>query len=87
MVRGVIVVIFTIFLMIVGLLVATAAIEPIGDQAEKFDSIDDGPLDGTNIIDDVKTSVFEYMPLIVIGGIILWAFRWYLRRERFIGGR
>lgn len=87
MVRGVVVVFFTIFLVAIGLLVGTAVIEPLADHVETYDSIDEGELEGTSIIDGVKTTIFEHMPLVVIGGIILWAFRWYLRRERFVGGR
>lgn len=87
MVRGVVVVIFTILLVGVGLLVGVSVIEPLADEVKGFDSIDDGPLEGTSIIDDVQRVVFEYMPLIVIGGIVLWAFRWYLRQERFVRGR
>ena len=87
MVRGVIVVFFTIFVVMLGLFVGIGMLEPLRDQVEKFDSIDEGELSGSEVNDDVFAVVFEYMPLIVIGGILLWAFRWYMRQERFVGRR
>jgi hypothetical protein len=87
MVRGVVVVVFTIFLMLLGVMLGTAVLEPLGSTVGEFDSINNGPLDGDGVIDDVYGVVLTYSPLIVIGGIILWAFRWYLRQERFVGGR
>lgn len=85
MVRAVVVLIISVFIVLLGLMVGIAAIEPVADAVTQFDSIDNGPLEGTSVIDDVQTTVFEYMPLIVIAGLTLWAFRWYLRRERFVG--
>jgi hypothetical protein len=87
MVRGVVVVVFTIFLMLLGVMLGTAVLEPLGSTVGEFDSINNGPLDGDGVIDDVYGVVLTYSPLIVIGGIILWGFRWYLRQERFVGGR
>jgi len=87
MVRGVVVVIFTIFLALLGVMLGTAVLEPLGSAVGEFDSIDDGSLNGSNVIDDVYGAVLTYMPLILIAGIILWAFRWYMRQERFVGGR
>jgi hypothetical protein len=87
MVRGVVVVVFTIFLMLLGVMLGTAVLEPLGQTVGEFDSINEGPLNGDSVIDDVYGVVLTYSPLIVIGGIILWGFRWYLRQERFVGGR
>lgn len=84
MVRAVIVLIISVFVVLLGLMVGIAAIEPVAEEVKSFDSVDS---QDSSTIDDVQTAVFEYMPLIVIGGLSLWALRWYLRRERFVGRR
>jgi hypothetical protein len=84
--RSVIVVLFTIFLVLIGLLVGVSLLEPLASSVNEFDSVNE-EFDGSGIIDNVLDAVLVYMPLIVIGGILLWAVRWVLRRERVVNRR
>lgn len=86
--RGVVVALVVIFSMAMVLFVAGASVEPLGEHIKGYSSIDEGEMQGTSVINDVYDTVFIYSPLIMIFGIpVVWATAWYLRRERFIGGR
>lgn len=83
--RGVVVVIMMVFVAATAIFVAGAAVEPLGEHIKTYDTIDDGPLDGTKIIDDVYGVVFKWIPLILVFGMFSWAVAYYLRRKRFTG--
>lgn len=84
MVRGVVVLITTAFTLAIGFFVATAVLEPIFSIFGDFAVMSSGPVDGVGLIADIKRVALQWMPLIILGGISLWAFRWYLRRERTV---
>lgn len=84
--RGVVVYIVLIMTILLSLFVAVSVIEPVGEHVKGYDEIDEGPLDGTSVINTTYTVLFKWMPLIVLGGMLIWAVRWYLREERFVGG-
>jgi ABC-type sulfate transport system permease subunit len=84
--RGAIVAIITIFVALIAMFVAGASVEPLGEHVKQYDSIDDGSLEGTQVINDTYKVVFQWAPMILIFGISgVWAIAWYIRRERFRG--
>lgn len=85
--RGVVVVLLMIFVAATAIFVAGASVEPLGEHIKTYDSIDDGPLEGTSVINDVYGVVFKWSPMILVFGMFAWAIAYYLRRERFIGSR
>lgn len=85
--RGVVVVLITIFVAATAIFVAGAAVEPLGEHIKGYDSIDEGPLSGTSVIDTTYDVVFVYAPMIIVFGMLIWAVAWYVRKERFVGGR
>jgi len=84
MVRGVVVVILTAFALSISYFAAVAVLEPVANIFAGFGAMSGGPVNGVAIIDEIKTVVLQWMPLIILGGMSLWAFRWYLRRERTV---
>lgn len=80
--RGVVVVIMTIFVVMLALFVSVATIEPLGEHVKGYDSIDEGALEGTSVVNSVYDGVFKWLPLITIGGMFVWGLRWYIRKER-----
>jgi len=84
--RGVVVVLITIFVAATAIFVSGAAVEPLGEHIKGYDSIDDGELSGTSVINDVYNVVFKWAPMIIVFGMIGWAVAWYVRKERFVGG-
>lgn len=87
MVRAAVAVLLTIFTVMVVLLVGAPVLEDIGSVVGGYDSIDNGPMDGSGMIDNIYDAILVYMPLITIGGIILFAIVYTFRRERIGGGR
>lgn len=84
--RAVATVIMIALLMIAYFLVGIPAIEGIGEPVKEYDSVD-AEFDGSGIIDNIYQSVFLWVPLIFLGGMMIWAVLWYLQRERFAGIR
>lgn len=83
--RGVVVVILVIFTAMLVLFVSTAAVEPIGEHFKTYDSIDEGPLEGTSVINSVYDVLFKWVPMIFVFGMITWGVAWALRSEAFVG--
>lgn len=82
MVRAVLVVVATIFSVTIALFVGGVALEPIAEHVKTYDSIDEGDLNGTDVINDVLTLLLQFAGVIVIGGIILWAVARQYLKER-----
>lgn len=81
--RGVVVVLIAVFTAALALFVAGATIAPVGDHV--IEHADTSAIDGESTIQSLYDTVFIWVPLVLIGGMALWAVAWYLRRERFVG--
>lgn len=80
--RAVVVLVVVLFSLAMVQLFASAAVEPVGEEVkdwvpDKYDST----------INSVYDAVFKWSILIFGGGMMVWALRWYIRRERFVGRR
>lgn len=82
MVRAVVTVLITMFAIMAVLLAGGPVLEDIGQEIGSYDSIDNGPMEGSTMIDQLFNVVMVWMPLIVIGGIILFAVVFTFRKER-----
>lgn len=80
--RAVIVLIIVIFSLAMVQLFASAAVEPVGEEVKEW-----VPESYHSVINDVYDVVFKWSILIFGGGMMVWALRWYIRRERFVGRR
>jgi hypothetical protein len=72
--------------MVAFFLVGIPAIEGVGENVKDYDSVN-SEFDGTGMINNIYKSVFQWVPLIFLGGMMLWAVLWYFQRERFAGYR
>lgn len=81
-VRAVVTVLITMLTVMGVLLVGGPVLEDIGSSVGQYDSINNGPMDGDGMIQGIYDAILIYMPLIVIGGIILFAVVYIFRRER-----
>lgn len=86
MVRAVAVVLLVFFTVAITTFVAGVAVEPLGEHIKSYDTIDEGELNGTQVINDTYDALFKWSPLIVMGGMTLWGVVWYVRRERVRAG-
>ncbi len=80
--RGVITVVIVAVFMVMYMLFAPAAVEGPGEAIK-----DTGKLDSSeeSIIDSLYDSLFKWIPLVVLGGMTVWAVAWYLREQLIIG--
>ena len=81
--RGLIVALMFFFMLSMHLLVASAVVEPLGEEVQDNWA---GPEYDTAINRTFDT-VFKWSALVWAGGGIFFAVRWYTGRERFSGGR
>lgn len=86
MAKGVVIVLMTIFLMVGYFLVGVPAIEGVGESIKDQPKIN-SVMDGTGIIDSMYRALFQWIPLVFVGGMMVWAVAWYLRQESFTGRR
>lgn len=85
-IRAVVLVAMTIFAVAILLLLGTAAIQPVGEDIKDIgDNLD--TVNGATTIDSVYDAVFIYVPLMLIGGIVVFGSALILFRERFTGRR
>lgn len=85
MTRGVLTVVLVIAITTIVLFVASVSVEPVGQHVQ--DNFDTSDVNGSSTIDEVYESVFQWTPLVFVGGFIVWAVRWYIRREATRGPR
>lgn len=82
--RGVVVFFLTLFVVVVMMLVGPPVIENVGEEVKTYDSVDQ---QGKDTIDDLYTSVFVWIPMVLVFGFGVWGVAWYIRRNRVIGRR
>ena len=81
--RGIITVIVTGFMaMLVFGIFAPAVLEPIVDVVANDPVVDDHAVDGAGMGDRLLTVILVWGPLLFIAAALVWAVRWYLRREQ-----
>ena len=89
--RGVVVVIVTIFAAMGMVFVGGVAIEPVGElvtgdsSASDIDAAKEVGADG--VVQTYREMILVGAPLVLIGGMLVWGVAYYMRRERFVGGR
>jgi hypothetical protein len=81
--RGIGTVIFVGFvsMLLFGVL-APAILEPIVDVVINDPAVQNAPIDGAGIADDMLSSVLVWAPLLVLGAGVVSAVVWYFRKER-----
>lgn len=84
--RGIAVVIVTIFTsaLLFGVF-APAVLEPIGQAVTGFSAVQNSPIDAADLFESLKQVILIWAPLLTIGGATVFAIRYYLNRERFVG--
>lgn len=84
--RGIAVVIVTVFTsaILFGVF-APAALEPIGQAVTSYDAVQNSVIDGKGLFNSLKQVILIWAPIITIGASIVFAIRYYLNRERFVG--
>lgn len=85
-VRAIVLVAMTIFATGILLLLGSGSVQPVGEQVKDTGS-NLGTVGGVSIINSVYDSVFIYVPLMLIGGILVFGTALILFRERFTGRR
>lgn len=85
-VRAIVLVAMSIFAVTILLLLGSGAVQPVGEEVKDFGTNLDA-VNGESTIDSVYDAVFIYVPLMLIGGIILFGSALILFRERFTGRR
>lgn len=66
---------------------APAAIEPIGEFVVNDPTVQDSAIDADGFQQDLYSVLFVWAPLLVLASGVVFAVRWYLRRERITGRR
>lgn len=74
-----------IFAMTFFVMLAPAAMEPVGETAK--DTGDLGVINGNSIIDSYYQAFFKQIPLVFLGGFFMYGIVWYVRREASIQRR
>lgn len=84
--RGIAAVIVTIFLsaLLFGIF-APAILEPIGDFVTASTVVQNSRFDAAGLFNDLKQVILIWAPILTIGGSVVFAVRYYLNRERFVG--
>lgn len=82
--RGVVVFFMTLFAVVVMMLFAPPLLEGVGENVKQFDSVDQ---QGEDTIDDLYTSIFVWIPMVLVFGFGVWGIAWYIRRNKVIGRR
>lgn len=83
--RGVVVVVLTVFTALLVMFVGVTAVEPMGEHIKTYDTIDEGPLEGTSVINSVYDALFKWVPMIFVFGMVAWGVAWALRSESYAG--
>lgn len=83
--RGIAVVVTVTFGIIIVMMVAGPVLEPVNDVVGDNDAVEKQGWD--SIGDRTVSVIMRYVPMIAIAGVLVWALRWYLRRERLSGVR
>lgn len=86
--RGIAMVLVTIFVsaLLFGIL-APSLLEPIGKAVTGYTTVQNSPIDAAGLFDGLKNVILIWSPIIVIGGSVVFAVRYYLNRERFVARR
>lgn len=82
--RGVLAALFVLFVTILIMFVAIPSVEGVGETVKTYGSIDQ-EMDGTGMINDIYKAVFQWVPLLMVGGFLVYGIAWYLHQERFTG--
>ena len=63
-------------------LIAPAILEPVVEIVASDPAVQNGPVDGVGIADQLLTVLLVWAPLFVLGASVVSAVVWYFRRER-----
>jgi uncharacterized membrane protein YjgN (DUF898 family) len=66
---------------------APAAVEPIGDFVVNDPTVQDSEIDADGFQQNLYSVLFVWAPLLVLASGVVFAVRWYLKRERITGRR
>lgn len=66
---------------------APAAVEPIGDFVVNDPTVQDSEIDADGFQQNLYSVLFVWAPLLVLASAVVFAVRWYLKRERITGRR
>lgn len=83
MIRGVTIVILTIFTAAIYMLIAGPVMEGVGGTVTDHDVSN---VEGESTIEAMYAAMFQWVPLVLIAGMILYGIAWMLREERYTGG-
>jgi uncharacterized membrane protein YjgN (DUF898 family) len=86
--RGIVTVIIVGFISILLFGVfAPAAVEPIGEFVVNDPTVQDSEIDAKSFQQNLYSVLFVWAPLLVLASGVVFAVRWYLKRERITGRR
>lgn len=80
--RGVVVVLVVAFMLAITQFIGAASVEPVGESLKPYI-----PDSYHSVIDSIYDVVFKWSVLIFGGGMLVWAVRWYIRKEQYVGRR
>jgi hypothetical protein len=63
-------------------LIGPAILEPVVEVVVSDPAVQNGPVDGVGIADQLLTVLLVWAPLFVLGASVVSAVVWYFRRER-----
>lgn len=66
---------------------APAAVEPIGEFVVDDPTVQDSEIDADGFQQNLYSVLFVWAPLLVLASGVVFAVRWYLKRERITGRR
>lgn len=66
---------------------APAAVEPIGEFVVDDPTVQDSEIDAEGFQQNLYSVLFVWAPLLVLASGVVFAVRWYLKRERITGRR
>jgi uncharacterized membrane protein YjgN (DUF898 family) len=66
---------------------APAAVEPIGEFVVNDPTVQDSEIDAKGFQQNLYSVLFVWAPLLVLASGVVFAVRWYLKRERITGRR
>lgn len=66
---------------------APAAVEPIGEFVVNDPTVQDSEIDAKSFQQNLYSVLFVWAPLLVLASGVVFAVRWYLKRERITGRR
>lgn len=82
--RGVIVLMTALFVLAPYYMIMSMAFEPLAEVILTFDL---SVIDGASSINTLKSILYLWGPMIYVAGWFVWAVRYYMSPNRFIGAR